>query len=68
MTLEQKHDLLFPLACAVSAAIENFDDTDVRSPMYEHRFKTLCHMARELRKAVDYISPDPVSSASGDPK
>lgn len=54
MTLEQKWDLVWPLACAVSSAIERFDrNTEVRDGA------TLMHMARELKKAVDYVSPDP---------
>jgi hypothetical protein len=58
MTLEQKWDLLWPLACAVSHAIERFDrSTEVRDAT------TMMHMARQLKKAVDHICPDPPSAA-----
>jgi hypothetical protein len=54
VTLENKWDLIWPLACAVSAAIERFDrSTEVRDAT------TLMHMARQLKKAVDHVSPDP---------
>jgi hypothetical protein len=58
VTLEQKWDLLWPLACAVSHAIERFDrSTEVRDAT------TMMHMARQLKKAVDHICPDPPSAA-----
>ena len=63
MTLEQKWDLLWPLACSVAHAVERFDrSAEVRDA------NTLTHMARQLKKAVDHISPDPQSSANGDVK
>jgi hypothetical protein len=56
VTLEQKHDLLWPLACSVAAAIERYDETEMMGDT--PTINTLLHMCRELKKAVDYISPD----------
>lgn len=59
MTLEQKHDLLWPLSCAVAAAIERYDNPSQDFSEFKRSGETLAHMCRELKKAVDYISPDP---------
>lgn len=56
MTPEQKWDVLWPLACAVSSAVESLD---AASPDDFHRREAnLAHMARQLKKAVDAICPD----------
>ena len=55
-SLEQKWDVLWPLACAVSSAVESLDSA---SPVdVDRREANLAHMARQLKKAVDRICPD----------
>jgi hypothetical protein len=52
--LEKNWDMVWPLACAVAHAVERFDrSTEVRDAT------TLMHMARQLKKAVDKICPEP---------
>lgn len=54
MTPEQKWDVLWPLAVAVSSAVESLD---AASPVeLDVREANLAHMARQLKKAVDKIS------------
>lgn len=55
MTLEQKWDLLWPLACAVTHAVERVDTAKPGEIGISEA--TLAHMARQLKKAVDKISP-----------
>jgi hypothetical protein len=59
MTLEQKWDLLWPLACAVSAAIERYDGET--PPTLAKEQETLAWACRQLKKAVDHISPEPTN-------
>jgi hypothetical protein len=63
MTLEQKWDLLWPLACAVTHAVERYDNPSNNIAETWRNGDTLAHMARQLKKAVDRISPEPQSSA-----
>lgn len=69
MTLEQKWDLLWPLSCAVTHAIERYDNGNPHTSRAPDR-ETLLHMCRELKKAVDYISEsnERLSQPNGDPK
>lgn len=68
MTPEQKLDLLWPLACAVTHAVERYDNSADVAETWRNG-NTLAHMARELKKAVDYIneSNERVLSSDGDP-
>jgi hypothetical protein len=51
-SLEKKWDNIWPLACAVAAALERFErSAEPRDGA------TLTHMCRELKKAVDAICP-----------
>lgn len=66
MTLEQKWDLLWPLSCAVSHAIEKVAQGATHDALQwrsDSDIATLLHMARQLKKAVDHIN-ERVSSSS----
>jgi hypothetical protein len=57
MTQEQKWDLIWPLACAVTHAVERYDNPGELAEM-QRNGETLAHMCRQLKKAVDHICPD----------
>lgn len=63
MTLEQKWDLIWPLACAVAASVERVDAVKPEDrPLAEFN---LAHMCRQLKKVVDHISPDSSANTGG---
>jgi hypothetical protein len=61
LTLEQKWDVVFPLACAVAAAVERFDAVNTAHGD-ERALATVLHMARQLRRGVDHVCPDELTA------